>query len=164
MPYDLLFLQCAPGIRTQNLRIKSRLPIVRQMLRSAVACPFVRRSVRPVRQMQSIPGYIAVDFAVNSSGFRTCGSADGPTLDIHPAEWYILRPMVKRLVEIDDSLLAEARRVAGTQTIKATVEAGLRRLVETDLTLRPIQRLRRVGALDLGALDVARAPRPQRRG
>ena len=72
--------------------------------------------------------------------------------------------MVKRLVEIDDSLLAEARRVAGTQTIKATVEAGLRRLVETDLTLRHIQRLRRVGALDLGALEVARTPRPPRRG
>jgi Arc/MetJ family transcription regulator len=67
--------------------------------------------------------------------------------------------VVKRLVDIDDQLLADARRVAGTNTIKATVEAGLQRLVETDSALRHVQRLRRRGALDIGAVNAARAPR-----
>jgi Arc/MetJ family transcription regulator len=70
----------------------------------------------------------------------------------------------KRLVEIDDDLLDQARRAAGTPTIKATVEAGLRRLVETDLTQRHVRRLRRHGALDLGRVEAARAPRLADRG
>lgn len=65
----------------------------------------------------------------------------------------------KRLVDIDDDLLDHARRAAGTPTIKATVEAGLRRLVETDLTERHVRRLRQRGAVDLRLVDEARAPR-----
>ena len=42
----------------------------------------------------------------------------------------------KRLVDIDDNLLERARRAAGTPTIKATVEAGLLRLVDAELTER----------------------------
>jgi Arc/MetJ family transcription regulator len=66
--------------------------------------------------------------------------------------------VAKRLVDIDDELLARAREAAGTPTIKATVEAGLRRLVDTQLTERHVRRLRR-GGLPLELVDEARAPR-----
>lgn len=66
--------------------------------------------------------------------------------------------MAKRLVDIDDELLAKARQAAGTPTIKATVEAGLRRLVDEQLTERHVRRLRR-GGLALELVDQARAPR-----
>lgn len=67
--------------------------------------------------------------------------------------------MSKRLVDIDDDLLDQARRAAGTPTIKATVEAGLRRLVDAELTERHVRRLRRRGALSLEAVNRGRAPR-----
>jgi Arc/MetJ family transcription regulator len=67
--------------------------------------------------------------------------------------------MTKRLVDIDDALLERARAVAGTDTMKATVEAALRRLVDHDLALRHVARLRMRGALDLERLAEARRPR-----
>lgn len=71
----------------------------------------------------------------------------------------ILSFMTKRLIEIDDELLAHARIAAGTDTIKATVEAALRRLVDQETALRHIARLRRPGALDVDQLGEARRPR-----
>ena len=67
--------------------------------------------------------------------------------------------MTKRLVEIDDELLTRARTVAGTDTIRATVEAGLRILVDQDTAQRHVARLRQPGALDIDALNEARRPR-----
>ena len=67
--------------------------------------------------------------------------------------------MTKRLVEIDDELLTRARTVAGTSTIRATVEAGLKSLVDQDMALRHVARLRKRGALDIDDLDEARRPR-----
>lgn len=67
--------------------------------------------------------------------------------------------MTKRLVEIDDELLARARSVAGTATIRATVEAALASLVDQDTALRHVARLRKSGAFDMGALNEARRPR-----
>ena len=67
--------------------------------------------------------------------------------------------MTKRLVEIPDELLERARSVAGTQTIKATVETALQMLVDQDAVLRHVRRLRRRGALDLSAIEEARRPR-----
>ena len=67
--------------------------------------------------------------------------------------------MTKRLVEIDDELLARARTVAGTDTIRATVETALRSLVDQDTALRHVARLRKPGALDIAALNDARRPR-----
>jgi Arc/MetJ family transcription regulator len=64
----------------------------------------------------------------------------------------------KRLVDIDAELLARARRAAGTPTIKATVEAGLRRLVDSELTERHVRRLR-AGVLPHELVDEARTPR-----
>ncbi len=67
--------------------------------------------------------------------------------------------MPKRLIEIDDDLLERARSVAGTDTIKATVETALRRLVDHEKILRHVQRLRGPGALDVEKVDEARRPR-----
>lgn len=64
--------------------------------------------------------------------------------------------MTERLVEIDDELLARARSIAGTDTIRATVEAALKSLVDQDTALRHIARLRKPGALDIDALNEAR--------
>lgn len=57
---------------------------------------------------------------------------------------------IKRLVDIDDDLLERARSVAGTDTIKDTVNAGLRRLVDDERVSRHIERLRGSGAARLG--------------
>ena len=67
--------------------------------------------------------------------------------------------MTKRLVEIDDQLLARARTVAGTDTIKATVETALKSLVDQDTALRHVARLRKPGALDMDRINEARRPR-----
>jgi Arc/MetJ family transcription regulator len=78
---------------------------------------------------------------------------------IQPHQSYILADMAKRLVDIDDELLARAKRSAGTRTIKATVEAGLQRLVADELLMRHVRRLRRRGSIDLQRAEEARAPR-----
>jgi Arc/MetJ family transcription regulator len=67
--------------------------------------------------------------------------------------------MTKRLVEIDDQLLARARTVAGTDTIKATVETALRSLVDQDTALHHVARLRKPGVLDIDRINEARRPR-----
>lgn len=67
--------------------------------------------------------------------------------------------MSKRLVEIDDTLLERARAASGSTTIRATVDAGLRRLVDDDVTREHLAWLRSGEGLDLDALDDARAPR-----
>jgi Arc/MetJ family transcription regulator len=60
-------------------------------------------------------------------------------------------------VDIDDELLAEAMRAAGTTTKKATVEAGLRELVRRH-RLRKVLELR--GGVDwVGDLDEMRSGR-----
>lgn len=70
--------------------------------------------------------------------------------------------MTKRLVEIDDELLVQARSAAGTQTIKSTVEVALQGLLDRQTVLRHVSRLRRPGALDLTAIEDARTPRTPR--
>ncbi len=72
--------------------------------------------------------------------------------------------MSKHLVDIDPKLLQRARAVAGTETIRATVEAGLRRLADEQLVLRHIKRLRKPGALSRERLDEARASRVRLNG
>jgi Arc/MetJ family transcription regulator len=61
-------------------------------------------------------------------------------------------------IEIDDDLLAEARRVAGTSTKRETVEVALRELVARD---RRAQILRLRGKVRWeGDLAASRAGRP----
>ena len=69
---------------------------------------------------------------------------------------------MKRLVDIDDDLLERARSIAGTRTIKDTVNAALQRLVDDERVLRHIERLRGSGALDLAKVEEARRPRTAR--
>ncbi len=49
--------------------------------------------------------------------------------------------MTKRLIEIDDELLALAREFADAETIKGTVEEALRKLVRIESTKRHIEEL-----------------------
>jgi Arc/MetJ family transcription regulator len=67
--------------------------------------------------------------------------------------------MTKRLVDIDDDLLERARSVAGTGTIKETVNTALERLADDEKVRRHVQRLRGTGALDLARVEEARRPR-----
>jgi Arc/MetJ family transcription regulator len=70
--------------------------------------------------------------------------------------------MAKRLVEIDDDLLERARSIARTGTIKETVNAALQRLVDDEMVMRHVERLRGFGALDLARIEEARRPRTVR--
>lgn len=67
--------------------------------------------------------------------------------------------MTKRAVDIDDDLLDRARASAGTQTVKATVEARLQALVELHIGVQHVRRLRGHRSLDADALDEARVVR-----
>lgn len=49
--------------------------------------------------------------------------------------------MTKRLIEIDDELLALAREFADAETIKGTVEEALRKLIRIESTLKHIREL-----------------------
>ena len=62
--------------------------------------------------------------------------------------------MPRMMVEIDDTLLEEARRVSGARTKRATIEAGLRELV----------RRRKAGELArlVGKVEIALTPRDLR--
>ena len=67
--------------------------------------------------------------------------------------------MTKRLIDIDDELLERARRATGAETMKATVEIALRRLVDREVALKHVERLREPGALDLTLIEQAREPK-----
>ncbi len=67
--------------------------------------------------------------------------------------------MSKRLIDIDDDLLERARAAAGTSTIRATVEAGLKQLAAQSVVVEHIRRLRRPGILNRDKLAAVRASR-----
>jgi Arc/MetJ family transcription regulator len=71
---------------------------------------------------------------------------------------YMLDLMTKHLVDIDDKLLARAQAACGAKTIRATVEAGLRRVANDEVIQRHLQRLRDdTYAFDLDALAESRS-------
>ena len=57
--------------------------------------------------------------------------------------------MTKRLVDIDDDLLAEARELLGAASMKETVNAALREVVAADPRRRLLLRLRTGEGMDL---------------
>ena len=57
--------------------------------------------------------------------------------------------MTKRLIEIDDRLLAEARELADAATMKETVNTALRELVAAELRRRHLHRLATGEGIDL---------------
>ncbi len=65
--------------------------------------------------------------------------------------------MRKTTLEIDDEILADARRILGTHGIKDTVDAALREVRLQDARRRLIEQLRTLDGLDLDDPDVMRA-------
>lgn len=57
--------------------------------------------------------------------------------------------MTKRLVDIDDDLLEEARELTGATTMKGAVNAALRQLIDTELRRRHLHRLETGDGTDL---------------
>lgn len=64
------------------------------------------------------------------------------------------QPMTKRLVDIDDELLARAKELLHTTTIKETVNRALDDSVRLQLRRRFVDRLSRMEGLDLDDPEV----------
>lgn len=65
--------------------------------------------------------------------------------------------MRKTTLEIDDGVLAEARRILGTSGIKDTVDAALRTVRVQDARRQLIEQLRTLDGLDLDDPEVMRS-------
>ena len=64
--------------------------------------------------------------------------------------------MTKRLVDIDDDLLAEARVLTGATTMKEAVNAALQQVIDSELRRRHLQRLEASVGTDLADDEVMR--------
>ena len=64
--------------------------------------------------------------------------------------------MTKRLVDIDDDLLTEARVLTGALTMKEAVNAALQQVIDTELRRRHLRRLESGSGLDLADDEVMR--------
>jgi len=64
--------------------------------------------------------------------------------------------MTKRLVDIDDELLAQAQRISGAKTMKATVNDALQQLIDTELRRRHLRRLESGKGSDLADKELMR--------
>lgn len=64
--------------------------------------------------------------------------------------------MTKRLVDIDDDLLAEARVLTGAATMKETVNAALQQVIDSELRRRHLWRLESGEGTDLADEEVMR--------
>jgi Arc/MetJ family transcription regulator len=62
--------------------------------------------------------------------------------------------MTKRLVDIDDELLAQAKALLGTDTMKDTVNQALREVIDAELRRRHVVRLIEMDGLDLNDPEV----------
>lgn len=62
--------------------------------------------------------------------------------------------VTKRLVEIDDDLLTQARELSGATTMKDAVNTALRSLIDTELRRRHLRRLETGEGTDLGDDEV----------
>ena len=64
--------------------------------------------------------------------------------------------MTKRLVDIDDDLLAEARVLTGATTMKEAVNAALQDVIDGELRRRHLRRLEAGAGIDLADDEVMR--------
>ncbi|MGH2704526.1 MAG: type II toxin-antitoxin system VapB family antitoxin [Actinomycetota bacterium] len=62
--------------------------------------------------------------------------------------------MTKRLIDVDDSLVEQARGALGTRTLKDTVNRALGEVVRAELRRHHADRLSRMEGLDLDDPDV----------
>ncbi len=68
----------------------------------------------------------------------------------------ILSDVTKRLVDIDDDLLEEVRNLIGASTMKEAVNGALQHVVDFDLRVRHVQRLRSMEGIDLADEELMR--------
>ena len=64
--------------------------------------------------------------------------------------------MTKRLIDIDDDLLEEVRDLIGASTMKEAVNGALQHVVDFDLRVRHVQRLRSMEGIDLDDAELMR--------
>ena len=64
--------------------------------------------------------------------------------------------MTKRLVDIDDDLLAEARVLTGAATMKEAVNAALQQVIDSELRRRHLRRLESGEGTDLADEELMR--------
>ena len=64
--------------------------------------------------------------------------------------------MTKRLVDIDDDLLAEARVLTGASTMKEAVNAALQQVIDGELRRRHLRRLEAGEGINLADDEVMR--------
>lgn len=62
--------------------------------------------------------------------------------------------MVKKLVDIDEELLAQAAAILGAETMKETVNRSLAEIIAREVRRRHAERLRTMDGLDLDDPDV----------
>lgn len=67
--------------------------------------------------------------------------------------------MTKRLVDIDDTVLDQARDLLGGATIKDTVNTALREFSDRDARIRLLAHIQQLAAEDLGNPDIMRGTR-----
>lgn len=70
------------------------------------------------------------------------------------ATGYIIEQVTKRLVDVDDELLAQAKALLGASTMKDTVNQALQAVVDADLRRRHADRLFSMEGLDLDDPEV----------
>lgn len=68
----------------------------------------------------------------------------------------ILTNVTKRLVDIDDDLLEQVRQIVGASTMKEAVNGALQHVVDFDLRVRHVERLRSMEGIDLGDDELMR--------
>ena len=64
--------------------------------------------------------------------------------------------MTKRLVDIDDDLLDEVRSLTGASTMKEAVNGALQHVVDFELRLKHVRRLRTQEGIDLADEQIMR--------
>lgn len=76
-------------------------------------------------------------------------------LQIYGASGFVYtRSITKRLVDIDDAALEQARELLGGATIKDTVNTALREFSDRDTRIRLFARIQQLAAEDLGDPDI----------
>ena len=68
----------------------------------------------------------------------------------------ILGDVTKRLVDIDDDLLEQVREMTGAATMKEAVNGALQHVINFELRVRHVQRLRSMEGIDLSDGELMR--------
>lgn len=70
------------------------------------------------------------------------------------SSWIYSKAVTKRLVDIDDDLLARVRELIGVATVKETVNTALRHLLDTELRRQHLRRLETGRGTDFGDKEI----------